>query len=269
MVDRETSIQSCLSLKSNIRLHHPYPYPPIIGAVESPNPPPTSSLSHRLIPSKPQKYHLQHIAGFHSHTHLTTHPLARGTKPPHTGNGVRRDKLGRKNRRRVIVSRFRSVDSRRRLQRPLRAVIGRSVGCRRCVCLFKQRFCVRLVFIAWARLVVWRSSWRLTFLIVTAVNFVARVGSENSSAAASHLPPRSLLIAICQMHHILMPQRDIVLSARRPPLAFEYKVEVQERRLLRHEVRKMSGPGQREGKEGTMDAKMLLASISLKRKRFE
>jgi len=71
----------------------------------APSSPRTPLPHHSAQPPQPpprsQNSHLQHIAGFHSHTHLTTQsPEAETT----TCDGVRRDKLGRKKHRRVIVS---------------------------------------------------------------------------------------------------------------------------------------------------------------------
>jgi hypothetical protein len=96
------TVLDCLHIPS-----HPHGIHHLIGAVgaQSPSSLPPSLGSSSSFLSNASKHHLQHIAGFHSHT-LPTHDVARqGPKPPHASDGVGRDKVGKERRRRVIVSR--------------------------------------------------------------------------------------------------------------------------------------------------------------------
>lgn len=110
-----------------------------VGAQSSFSPLPSLGSPSSFVSNVP-KYHLQHIAGFHSHTHPTHTVACQRPKPPHASNGSGGTKLGRKNAGELL----RLIKIRHSLRRR-EATKGRAR--RRCrvlmlQCVVTQRLCL-------------------------------------------------------------------------------------------------------------------------------
>ena len=102
---------------SSARLAPNRPSQPLLSLGSS-----SSSLSN--IPIQPPPTH-RRVPLTHAPNRTAAH---QGHKPPHASTGVGRDKLGRKIAGELLCL-VKIQHSRKRLKKPLRAVLGRGVGC--------------------------------------------------------------------------------------------------------------------------------------------